>query len=577
MKIVVGIPASEGIAIGKALVYERESNNEIDTLQLSSLTPNDAIKRFQEAISISISRLGKLARKTEVEIGPNEAAIFDAQILICEDDDFQQSVIEKINQGIPIDKAIWIVVDFYISKFAEMDNDYFKERALDIQDVGNQIIKALTGSNPNALMELTEKKIIVSRVLTPSDTVELPKKYVLGFLTEFGGPTSHVAIIARALNVPAVIGIPELTHQISQGDLLIIDGTNGHVIINPDTKTLGKYAVQQKKMVQNQQELQKFAKIQAKTQDGKLIKIQANIGSVDEVYRAMDHGADGIGLLRTEFLYLEKKDLPTENELFDTFKEILSAMREKAVILRTLDIGGDKDIPSLVLPKEENPFLGLRGSRFISDAQLRRIIITQVRAALRASSFGNLKIMFPMVSTLKEVLDLNTLVNECRSDLLANGYNIATSVEIGIMVEVPSIALCAEAVAPYVDFFSIGTNDLTQYVLAADRTNETIAYLYDHFHPSVFRLIQIVVNAAHKYGKWVGICGELASESLATPILLGLGIDELSMNINSIPKIKRQVTRQSMNKSKEILKTVLDLPTSKDVRKFLSQNSINDI
>ncbi len=568
MNLVYGIPASNGIAIGNILFYDQVSNFDLSKFKL--LPIENSIQIFKEAILNTISYLEELTKKTEKEIGFKEAAIFDAQILMLEDNDFQESIIQKLRENISLDQAILNVTNDYVEKFNHMKNQYFKERSSDIKDVGKQILKTLSGKRPSLLSNLKNEVIIIAKELTPSDTAEMDKDKILGFATELGGSTSHVAIIARALNVPAVVGAKELIKTAKENNFAIIDGNNGKIIINPDEKTLNKFKAIQTTFYEEEHENKRFSTRKAKTKDGYEFKVFANIGSVEEVNQALENGADGIGLFRTEFLYLKNEKLPEEDIQYSTYKKVLKAMKGRPVVLRTLDVGGDKNIPFLNLRKENNPFLGLRGSRFLLNENLKDVLRSQIRAALRASFDGHLKIMFPMVSIFEEIDELSTMVKQCKKELEEEGYEIAKSVEIGIMVEVPAAAICAENIAPYIDFFSIGTNDLTQYLLAADRTNEQMAAIYDHYHPSIFFLIQKVVEVAKKYGKWVGICGELASETLATPILLGLGIDELSMNPSSIPRVKRKISSLSLDECKNIVKTVLNLSGAPEVRKFLS-------
>ncbi|MHA1226107.1 MAG: phosphoenolpyruvate--protein phosphotransferase [Candidatus Hodarchaeales archaeon] len=573
MKTLAGISASPGVAIGKALIYNKKNLLDLHTTGiLQDLSSEQSIKLFKTALAKAIQYLEKIKEKTEHELGSEEAAIFDAQILILEDEDYQTAVIKQLKEGIQLDKAIWNVIDYYVKKFEKMDNQYFKERAADIKDVGNQLMNALSDKRSLILSNLDHEAIIVSQELSPSDTVEMRREKVLGFATELGGSTSHVAIIAKSLNLPAVVGIPGLIENVTEGQFLIVDGINGRIIINPDSETFSKYRTIQHKLLDNERGLKKYAKITAKTLDGIKIEVQANVGSLHDIDPALGNGADGMGLLRTEFLYLGRNVLPTEEDLYSIVKKILLKMGDKPVIFRTLDIGGDKDIPSLNLPTESNPFLGLRGSRIIIDSQLKNVIITQIRAALRASKFGNLKLMFPMITTLKELLELNNITEDCKTKLKEEGHEFSDKMELGIMVEVPSAAICADVLAPYVDFFSIGTNDLTQYTLASDRTNEAIASLYDHYHPSIFRLIRQVVEAAQKYGKWVGVCGEMANETLATPILIGLGVTELSMNPSSIPKVKKKITNLRLKDCRELVDTVLNLTDPSEVRKYLAQN-----
>ncbi|MFX0173872.1 MAG: phosphoenolpyruvate--protein phosphotransferase [Candidatus Hodarchaeota archaeon] len=570
MRKITGIPASTGIAIGKAFVYTKNSNLKTELSKFQNLPPDKLILLFQKSVKKGIEHLNVIIQKTEEEIGTEEAGIFDAQILMLEDEDFQEAVIELLKKDLPLDKAIWDVTDFYVKKFSEMDNEYFKERASDIKDIGNYLINALIGKQKSSLANLSEEVIIVSEELSPSDTAQMRKNKVLGFATKVGGSTSHVAIIARALSIPAVVGSSKLMDLVSHGTLLVVDGNEGEIIIDPDPQTLEIYQNKREKHIEDQHNLKKFAQIKAKTLDGYEVEIQANVGSLDGVKTALENGADGIGLLRTEFLYLDRKTLPTEEETFTTIKNILKSMGNRPVILRTLDIGGDKFVPSLKLPTESNPFLGYRGSRLVSNLEIRNIILAQIRAALRASIFGKLRIMFPMVTTLNEIKTLRAIVEKAQKELLNEGHTITESIEIGIMVEVPSVAICADIIAPHIDFFSIGTNDLTQYTLAADRTNVAVADLYDHYHPSVLRLIHQVVQAAHTHGKWVGVCGELAGDPIAIPLLIGLGIDELSMNPPAILQVKKAVTETSYSDCLKLIKQILSFNESSEVRSFLA-------
>ncbi|MFX0150314.1 MAG: phosphoenolpyruvate--protein phosphotransferase [Candidatus Hodarchaeota archaeon] len=570
MRKITGIPASTGIAIGKAFVYIKNSNLKTELSKFQNLPSDKSILLFRESVKKAIEHLNIIIQKAEEEIGTEEAGIFNAQMLMLEDEDFQAAVVELLQKDFPLYKAIWDVTDSYVKKFNEMDNVYFRERASDIKDIGNYLINALIGKQTSSLANLSEDVIIVSEELSPSDTAEMCKNKVLGFATKVGGSTSHVAIIARALSIPAVVGASKLMDLVTHGTLLIVDGIEGEIIIDPDSQTLEIYQNLRDEQKESQLKLKKFAQIKAKTLDDYEIEIQANVGSLDGVKLALENGADGIGLLRTEFLYLDRNTLPTEDEMFITIKKILKSMGNRPVILRTLDIGGDKLVPSLKLPAESNPFLGYRGSRIISNPEMSSIIQTQIRAALRASIFGKLKIMFPMVTTLNEVKTLYTMVDEIRKTLLNEGHTIAESIEIGIMVEVPSVAICADIIAPYIDFFSIGTNDLTQYTLAADRTNEAVANLYDHYHPSVLRLIHQVVQAAHSHGKWVGVCGELAGDPIATPLLIGLEIDELSMNSPAILQVKKKITEISYSECHKLIKQVLSFSESSEIRSFLA-------
>ncbi|MHA1975814.1 MAG: phosphoenolpyruvate--protein phosphotransferase [Candidatus Hodarchaeales archaeon] len=575
MQTIEGIPASSGIAIGKVFLYEK--NTEYDQLleKLNHISVEEAQEKFLRGIEIAIEYLESIKKKTESEVGLEEAGIFDAQILILEDEDFQTAVVNELVKGTKLLDAIWGVIDYYVGKFKLMENSYFQERATDIRDVGNQLLNALIGKKTCILSELSERVIIVAKELSPSETAEMRKEMVAGFATDLGGSASHVAIIARALNIPAVVGSSKVTSSVEQGDILILDGVKGNIIINPPRDMLDSYDSMRKQLLAEQLELKKFAHVKVATSDGKKISILANIGAMEDIETALENGAEGVGLLRTEFLYIQKRILPEEEDLFRIFRKILVNMGDKPVILRTLDMGGDKEIPGLHKQKETNPFLGLRGSRFISDIKLRNIILVQIRAALKASVYGKLKIMFPMVSTVSEIIELSSMVDECKLQVEREGFTVLDSLEVGVMVEVPSIALCVEAFAPYVDFFSIGTNDLTQYVLASDRTNETVASIYDQYHPAIFNLIEKVVIGAHNHGKWVGVCGELASEELAVPILVGLGVDELSMNSTKIPSVKKKITELSLSKCEKLAKSVLSMASGNEVRELVEKRKLN--
>ena len=575
MQTIEGIPASAGIAIGKIFLYRKSSEFDELISRLNDLPIEEAKQKFNSGITDAIGHLEKIRDNVEQNIGFEEAGIFDAQVLMLEDDDFQTAVIDELSKGTKLVDAIWGVIDYFVAKFELMKNSYFQERAADIRDVGNQLLNALVGNKVSSLSELSEEVIIVAHEISPSETAEMRKEMVLGFATDLGGSSSHVAIIARALSIPAVVGSSKISESVEQGDTLILDGVNGKIIINPSIEIVDTYHKRKKQILAEQLALKKLAHIKAETSDGKKISVQANIGSLDEVENVLENGAEGIGLFRTEFLFLGKETIPEEEFQFQVYKKILESMEDKPVIIRILDVGGDKEIPSIRMAKETNPFLGLRGSRFISNVKLRSIIEVQIRAALKASSFGKLKLMFPMVSTVDEIVDLKSMVDECKLQVEKEGFRVSDTLEVGVMVEVPSIAICIEKFSPHVDFFSIGTNDLTQYVLASDRTNETVAYIYDQFHPAVLKLIQQVAISAHSFGKWIGVCGELASEVLAIPVLIGLGVDELSMSANMIPSIKKKVTELSSGECYKIAETVLNLATANQVRDFLKNGNTN--
>ncbi|MFW9777651.1 MAG: phosphoenolpyruvate--protein phosphotransferase [Candidatus Heimdallarchaeota archaeon] len=571
MKKIIGIPGSPGIAIGKARVFKAPDIQMIIGGEFQDLNPNEAIILFKNATNKALERLSRIVSKVEEEIGSDEAGVFDAQMLMIEDEDFQSEIIEKIKNNIQLVDSIKSVSEKWQRKFEAMEDDYFKERGQDIKDAGNQILQALLDQYTSELSDLDEAVIIVADELTPSDTAEMNKSMVLAIATETGGPTSHAVILSRSLNIPAVVGTgtSTLLETISNSDTLVVDGSNGEVIIDPDLDTIQSYESKKVQYAEEEKLLQRYKEVRAITKDNHEIQLNVNLGSIDDLGSAMKVGAEGVGLLRTEFMYLNRINLPTEEELFSIFRKFLEGMEKYPVIIRTLDIGGDKELAYINLPKEVNPFLGLRGTRLASQSEFKQILTTQIRAALRASVHGNLKIMFPMITTAKEVSSLMRLMGTTKQNLQNEGYEINRAVEVGIMVEVPSVAICADIIAPFVDFFSIGTNDLTQYTLATDRTNESVAYLYDHYHPSVIRLIQGVIEGAHSHGKWVGVCGELASEPLAIPLLIGLGIDELSMQPHSLLRAKKIITEITYLECKILGEKVLRSNDPEDIYQLL--------
>jgi phosphotransferase system enzyme I (PtsI) len=572
MMKITGIPGSPGIAIGKARIFRAPDLQSIIGDRFRDLSPDNAIILFKKATNRALDRLTKIVSRVEEEIGSNEAGVFDAQMLMIEDEDFQSAIIDNIKKNIQIVDSIKIVSEQWEQKFKAMDNEYFQERAQDIKDAANQILQALLDQHHSELSNLKEFAIIIADELTPSDTAEMNKSMVLAIATETGGSTSHAVILSRSLNIPAVVGAgsSNLLSKIKDSDTLIVDGTRGEIIIDPDSNTIQLYESQRLQYVEEERLLQKYKGVRAVTRDDHEIQLNVNLGSLDDLEIALKTSAEGVGLLRTEFMYLDRNKLPTEDELFSIFREFLIKMEKYPVILRTLDIGGDKELEYLNLPNEANPFLGFRGSRLASDPTFKKVLVTQLRAALRASAHGNLKIMFPMITTVKEVISLKSVLENTMQDLIDEGHEIDEEIEVGIMVEVPSVAICADFFAPIVDFFSIGTNDLTQYTLASDRTNESVAYLYDHFHPSVIRLIRKVVEEAHSHGKWVGVCGELASDPLAIPLLIGLDIDELSMQPHSVLRARKVITEVTYSECKTLAKQVVDLKNPEKIHSLLT-------
>lgn len=533
-----GIAASGGYAIGEAFIKQLDDVILQDNEEEKTINAAEEKEKLQLAIENSKKQLMDISEKTKNEIGNKEAEIFDSQFLLLEDPEFTGAVFSAIEtSNMSAKRALNEVINNYLEMFAGIDDEYIRERAEDIKDVGMRILKNLLGKVESAIDNLKENTIIVAHDLTPSDTAQIDKNKVIGILTDIGGRTSHSAIVARTLEIPAVVGLQDITSSVKTGDKIIIDGNEGNVIINPDEDTLALYLEKIRTFEAEKAKLKKLVSTKTITKSGKSIIIAANIGSPKDLQRAIENGAEGVGLFRTEFLYMNRDTLPTEEEQFSAYKYVAENMEGKPVVIRTLDIGGDKKLPCMPLPEEMNPFLGYRAIRLCLDKT--DIFKTQLRAILRASAFGYIQVMFPMISSLDEFLKAKELLNECKEELKSEGKAYNDKIETGIMVEIPSAAIMADELAKYVDFFSIGTNDLIQYTLAADRMNQKVSYLYNPMHPAVLRLIKMTIDAAHKEGKWCGMCGEMAGDENAMPTLLKYGLDEFSMSASSILKARK--------------------------------------
>ncbi|MFC4619948.1 phosphoenolpyruvate--protein phosphotransferase [Camelliibacillus cellulosilyticus] len=558
---ITGIAASAGIAIAKAFVLEHPSFN------IQKRTIDDTaseVDRFQQAVDQSKEELGVIKEKAGRELGADKAAIFEAHLLVLADPEFIGTVERKIeDEGINAEAALDKVAGDYIAIFENMDNEYMKERAADVRDVTKRIMGHLFGVTIQSPEAISEEVIIVAEDLTPSDTAQLNRRYVLGFATNIGGRTSHSAIMSRSLEIPAVVGTKSVMGAVENGVTVIVDGLDGDVVINPTDEELTFYQKKKEDYARQKAEWKKLVSESTLTADGLHVELGANIGNPDDLDGVLGNGAEAIGLYRTEFLYMGRDQLPTEDEQFEAYKQVVEAMDGKPVVIRTLDIGGDKKLPYLELPEELNPFLGFRAIRLCLERQ--DIFRTQLRALLRASAYGNLKIMFPMIATLDEFRQAKAIVGEEKEKLLSSGVQVADALEIGIMVEIPSTAMIADRFAKEVDFFSIGTNDLIQYTFAADRMNERVSYLYQPYHPAILRLVRNVIAAAHKEGKWVGMCGEMAGDETAIPILLGLGLDEFSMSATSILPARSQLKGLSKKDIATHLETLLDFDTAEQV------------
>ncbi len=567
MRELAGSPASRGIGIGPIFQFVRE---ELIIEERSNIQPEEELKRLNAAISTAKDQINSIYEKALKESSDADAEIFQAHRMILEDPELLAGVEKKIkDQNRSAEFAMHETGQSFSDIMAAMSDEYFAARATDILDVRNRVLRILLGIAESPTAALKEPSVIVGDDLTPSDTVLLDKTLVIGFCTSRGSATSHTAILARGLGIPAVAGAGDEVLSQKNGTEVILDGTKGTAIFAPGRELIAEYRQRIEAANKIRKEAMKFAKEPAKTLDGKKIEVVANIGNVEGAKSAVENGAEGVGLLRTEFLYLERTKLPTEEEQFQVIKDILNIFGDMPVILRTLDVGGDKEIPYMGLEAESNSFLGQRALRLCLVRP--DIFKPQLRAALRASVGYNLKIMFPMVATASEVRAARKVLDECAVELRNEGVQMAEDIEIGIMVEIPSAALVADQLAKEVDFFSIGTNDLSQYTMAADRTNPKVAELSNAFFPAVLRLVREVIRAAHKEGKWVGMCGELAGEPLALPILLGLELDEFSMNPPMIPLAKQIIRNLDMREMKKIADKALELESPADIQAFIKE------
>ncbi len=529
-----GIAASRGYAIGNVFLYE-ENKVIITDEKVTDISAE--LAKLENAVGLCRTQLENIKEKTRQNVGEHEAAVFEAHILILDDPEFVGSVESEIkNNSLNAMKAVETVSNNLVMIFESIDDAYLKERAADIKDVSKRMIANLAGHTIGLEIE-KENTIVVAHDLTPSDTAQLDKSKVKGFITNIGGRTSHSAIMARTLEIPAVVGLGDITTTVKNDDLIIVDGITGEVIINPDKETLAAYEAKIKAFEAEKEELKKLLNVKVVTKEGKHIEVCGNIGNPKDADQVLEHGGDGVGLFRTEFLYMDRDSAPTEEEQYEAYKYVLETMKDKKVVIRTLDIGGDKTLPYLPLPEEMNPFLGYRAIRLCLDQT--DIFKVQLRALLRASVYGQLAVMFPMISGIEEFNNAKAVVEECKKELDAEGIAYANNIEWGIMIEIPAAAVMADELAKHVDFFSIGTNDLIQYTLAADRMSEKVSYLYNPMHPAVLRLIKMTIDGAHKHGKWVGMCGEMAGDEAAIPTLLEYGLDEFSMSATSILNAKK--------------------------------------
>ncbi|WP_421617764.1 phosphoenolpyruvate--protein phosphotransferase [Brevibacillus sp. TJ4] len=561
-----GIPASGGIAIGRALVIA-EAELDIDTGRVENVQRE--VQRFHTAVETAKEQLRSLQKKTEKSLGNEQAMLFAAHFLMLDDPEMIEAVVHKIeSEGIRAEYALQQVAHTITEQFNAMDNAYFRERAADVKDIAKRLHQILLGEEESSFSNITEPCILVTGDLAPSDTAQLDQKCILGIVTDIGGGTSHTAILAQSYEIPAVMGTAYATKTIANGDLVIIDADKGEVLVTPSPEVLDDYFKKQAQLLEEKKDFDRYKDGPSLTHDGKTVELAANIGSPGDLQRVMDNGAEGIGLFRTEFLYMDRQALPSEEDQFLVYKQVLETMQGKPVVIRTLDIGGDKKLDYLPIPDEMNPFLGYRAIRLSLDRK--DLFQTQIRALLRASTYGNLKIMFPMIANLQELRAAKQVVADMRAELQSEDVPTADEVEIGMMIEVPAAAVISDLFAREVDFFSIGTNDLIQYTIAVDRMNEKISHLYEPFHPAVLRLIKTVIDNGHKGGIWVGMCGEMAADPRVIPLLIGMGLDEFSMSSPSIPKARKVIGGVGFEKMRQIAEAVLQMGSADEIKSYLA-------
>ena len=539
-----GIAASDGIAIAKVYTLTEPD------LTVTKVTVEDSekeVSRLDDALAASIKDVELIKETALKNLGEEEAQVFDAHLMVLSDPELIGQVKDSVTSNkVNAESALKEVTDMFISIFAGMeDNPYMQERAADIRDVSKRILAHLLGVKIPSPATIKDEVIIVAADLTPSDTAQLNRQYVKAFVTDIGGRTSHSAIMARSLEIPAIVGTKEVTSIAKDGDIIIVDGLSGDVFLNPSEEVVAEYRAKAEAFAAQQAEWEKLKDSKTYTKDGHQVELAANIGTPKDLEGVVNNGAEGVGLYRTEFLYMDSHEMPTEEDQFEAYKAVLEGMNGKPVVVRTMDIGGDKELPYLPLPHEMNPFLGYRAIRIsLNEPEMFR---TQLRALLRASVYGKLRIMFPMIATLNDFRGAKALLEEEKAKLIAEGVAVSDDIQVGIMIEIPAAAVLAHQFAKEVDFFSIGTNDLIQYTMAADRMNERVSYLYQPYNPSILTLIKHVIDSAHKEGKWAGMCGEMAGDQTAVPLLVGLGLDEFSMSASSVLKTRSLIAKLTLS------------------------------
>ena len=558
-----GVPASPGVAIGRAFLLDSEEMSIPRQAVPAAAIPQE-IARFEEALTQTRKEIEGIQAKISKELGLEHAEIFNAHLMFLEDRAFIDEVIGHLKEAqVNVEYVFSQVLRKYVQAFSKVEDEYMRDRAIDVEDVGRRVLRNLTGLKRRSLADLTQPVVVVAYDLSPSDTATMHRQHVIGFITDIGGRTSHTAIMAKSLEIPAVVGLEGATQRIYPDDQLIVDGTSGKVLVNPDADALKHYEGLKQKLATLDQELLRVKDLPAETPDGHRVHLLANIEFPEEIPSVIAHGAEGIGLYRTEFFYLNRSDLPTEEEQFEAYRHVAKAMAPHPVIIRTIDLGGDKFMSELKVPREMNPFLGWRAIRFCLARP--DIFKVQLRAILRASVFGKFRMMYPMISGLEELEAANKILEEMKEELRREGKEFDPGMEVGAMIEVPSAAMILDLLAKHVKFFSIGTNDLIQYSLAVDRVNEKIAYLYEPAHPAVLRLIRQIIQVAHENNLWVSMCGEMAGEPALALLLLGMGLDSFSTSPVNVPRIKQVIRSVPTFRAKEVVKEVFRLSTGKEV------------
>ena len=554
-----GIAASAGVSIAKA--YKLESPK-VEIVKKEG-DPVIEVEKFNAALEKTKTDIEGVKERAAARLSEEELAVFDAHLMMAGDPEFASQIVGMIeNDKVNAEYAADTVANQMVAMFESMDNDYFRERAADIKDVTYRLKCNLLGLTIPDLSSISEDSIIVAYDLTPSDTAQL-NTFVKGFATSIGGKTSHSAIMANSLEIPAVVGCGDILSAVEHGDTLILDALDGEVFVNPDEETIKKYEAKAKAYAEEKEALKVLVNAESVTTDGHKVELAGNIGGFKDVEGVLKNGGEGVGLFRTEFLYMDNDHFPTEEEQFEAYKAVLEGMQGRRVVVRTLDIGGDKKLSYFEFPEEMNPFLGYRAIRLCLDRT--DIFRTQLRALIRASVYGRLCIMFPMIATVKEFCDAKAIYEEEKAKLIAEGVKVADNIEVGMMVEIPAAAVNADNFAKHADFFSIGTNDLIQYSMAADRMSEHVSYLYQPYNPSVLRLIKMTIDGAHKEGKWAGMCGAMAGEPYAVPLLLGMGLDEFSMSATQILKARKMVNGLSKDEAAKLADEALKLATAEEV------------